>query len=83
MKGVILAAVFGTRLSEETGLKAKPMVEVGGQPKYSLKEELRQVAAWWRARLLAMRGNALAAHAGPITPPLWKRNSGLRKPRVG
>ena len=32
MKTVIFAGGFGTRLSEETGLKPKPMVEVGGRP---------------------------------------------------
>ena len=32
MKVVILAGGFGTRLSEETELKPKPMVEIGGQP---------------------------------------------------
>lgn len=32
MKAVILAGGFGTRLSEETGLKPKPMVEIGGKP---------------------------------------------------
>lgn len=32
MKVVILAGGFGTRISEETTLKPKPMVEVGGRP---------------------------------------------------
>jgi glucose-1-phosphate cytidylyltransferase len=32
MKAVILAGGFGTRMSEETAWKPKPMVEVGGMP---------------------------------------------------
>ncbi len=32
MKAVILAGGFGTRLSEETGIKPKPMVEIGDMP---------------------------------------------------
>ena len=32
MKAVILAGGLGTRLSEETGLKPKPMIEIGGKP---------------------------------------------------
>ena len=32
MKTIILAGGFGTRLSEETELKPKPMVEIGGRP---------------------------------------------------
>ncbi len=32
MKAVILAGGMGTRLSEETHLKPKPMVEIGGKP---------------------------------------------------
>jgi glucose-1-phosphate cytidylyltransferase len=32
MKVVILAGGFGTRLSEETDVKPKPMVEIGGRP---------------------------------------------------
>ena len=32
MKAVILAGGFGTRISEETHLRPKPMVEIGGRP---------------------------------------------------
>ncbi|HYG41203.1 MAG TPA: glucose-1-phosphate cytidylyltransferase [Cytophagales bacterium] len=32
MKAVILAGGFGTRISEESGVKPKPMVEIGGMP---------------------------------------------------
>ncbi|GMQ88586.1 MAG: glucose-1-phosphate cytidylyltransferase [Gammaproteobacteria bacterium] len=32
MKAVILAGGFGTRISEESSIKPKPMVEIGGKP---------------------------------------------------
>lgn len=32
MKAVILAGGYGTRFSEETGMKPKPMIEIGGKP---------------------------------------------------
>ena len=32
MKSVILAGGFGTRISEETNLKPKPLIEIGGMP---------------------------------------------------
>ena len=32
MKAVILAGGLGTRISEETSLKPKPMIEIGGKP---------------------------------------------------
>ena len=35
MKAVILAGGYGTRISEESHLKPKPMIEIGGMPIYS------------------------------------------------
>ena len=32
MKAVLLAGGFGTRISEESGIRPKPMVEIGGMP---------------------------------------------------
>src|SRR5512145_2196168 len=32
MKAVILAGGYGTRISEESSVKPKPMVEIGGKP---------------------------------------------------
>ena len=32
MKAVILAGGYGTRLSEETAVRPKPMVDIGGRP---------------------------------------------------
>src|SRR3989338_3979613 len=32
MKAVILAGGLGTRISEETSVRPKPMVEIGGKP---------------------------------------------------
>ena len=36
MKAVILAGGLGTRISEETHLKPKPMIEIGGKPFFGI-----------------------------------------------
>ncbi len=41
MKVVLLAGGLGTRLSEETDIRPKPMVEIGGKP--VLWKELHQL----------------------------------------
>ena len=33
MKVIILAGGLGTRISEESQFRPKPMIEIGGQPK--------------------------------------------------
>ena len=40
MKAVILAGGYGTRISEETYLKPKPMVEIGGMPILAYNENI-------------------------------------------
>ena len=40
MKAVILAGGFGTRISEETHLKPKPMIEIGENQSYAYYENL-------------------------------------------
>ena len=72
MKTMILAGGLGTRLSEETVIKPKPMIEIGGQPilwhimkiygHYGFKEFL--VALGYRGELIKdffMRYHAMAA----------------------
>ena len=52
MKVVILAGDLGTRISEETSIKPKPMIEIGGKPilwhimqeKFGLQYEINQAA---------------------------------------
>ena len=60
MKVVILAGGFGTRISEESYLKPKPMLEIGGKPilwhimkeysYYGYRSEERRVGKECRSR---------------------------------
>ena len=44
MKVVILAGGYGTRISEESHLKPKPMIEIGGKP--ILWHIMKEYSAW-------------------------------------
>ena len=62
MKAVILAGGLGSRLSEETHLKPKPMIEIGGLPIiwhilkiYSCYGINDFVIYWWLQRLFHKR----------------------------
>ena len=47
MKVVLLAGGFGTRISEESQFKPKPMIEIGGMPiLYSLAHHERILLLW-------------------------------------
>ena len=45
MKALILAGGLGTRISEETHLKPKPMIEIGGKP-HSVTYHENVLRAW-------------------------------------
>jgi NDP-sugar pyrophosphorylase family protein len=45
MKAVILAGGLGTRLSEETHLRPKPMVEIGNRP-YDMAHNEDLLISW-------------------------------------
>jgi len=63
MMTVILCGGLGTRLSEETELRPKPMVEIGGRP--ILWHIMRGYAHWgFREFVLALRRLAQRSGAG-------------------
>ncbi len=64
MKAVILAGGLGTRISEETSTRPKPMIEIGGMPMGNGRTRLTwlrwqpdsALSVWFRARVGAMGG---------------------------
>ncbi len=47
MKAVILAGGLGTRISEETAIRPKPMVEIGGKPVlWHIMKIYRSTTSW-------------------------------------
>ena len=73
LKTVILAGGYGTRLSEETAVRPKPMVEIGEQPdplahhedlRGPRRRRLRDLPAATRARDQGLLRELLPAHVG-------------------
>jgi len=66
MKAVILAGSLGTRISEETHLKPKPMIEIGGKPILFRMVFLRRYYLYLN-NSLACYGEGLFVHAISLT----------------
>ena len=76
MKVVILAGGLGSRLSEETSLRPKPMVEVGGHP--VLWHIMKGYAAHERETLDSVtRARAAALQALQLDPQLAEAHTSL------
>ena len=63
MKAVILAGGQGTRLSEETGMRPKPLVEIGGRPRTSKLIQSRNHVFCYVTEVL------MASQRNPSPPP--------------
>lgn len=64
MKAVILAGGLGSRLSEETQVKPKPMVEIGGRP-----------ILWHIMKIYSFAGRSKKTSG--LSSSSWSRNSCL------
>ena len=62
MKCVILAGGLGSRISEETYLKPKPMIQIGGKP--ILWHIMKNILRLWRAGFHYLRGFQGLHHQG-------------------
>ena len=94
MKAVILAGGLGTRISEETIVRPKPMIEIGGKPVlwHILKlyshhgyiqvvniDRLDGVGELGICLAPAAQGSGLASEACQLLEPYLRRIIGLRK----
>ena len=60
MKGVILAGGYGTRISEESSVRPKPMVEIGGQADpVAHHEDLFGVRRWTTSSSVRLQGRVI------------------------
>ena len=71
MKAVILAGGHGTRLAEETDVKPKPMVEIGGRP---ILWHIMQIYSCYGVREFIRRRKPDATR--PVPPQLLAEMSG-------
>jgi NDP-sugar pyrophosphorylase family protein len=51
MKAVILAGGFGTRISEESHLKPKPMIEIGGNQTTGYQRQRLCITEVWHEEI--------------------------------
>ena len=72
MKAVILAGGYGTRISEESSLKPKPMIEIGGKP--ILWHILKIYSNYGINEFIiccGYKGNKIKEYFGNIDSTLW------------
>ena len=72
MKAVILAGGYGTRFGEETHLKPKPMIEIGGKP--ILWHILKIYSAYKINEFViccGYKGNVIKEYFSKFDSPLW------------
>ena len=72
MKAVILAGGYGTRISEESHLKPKPMIEIGGKP---ILWHIMKIYSAYKIDdfviCLGYRGEKIKEYFGNIDSTLW------------
>jgi len=90
MKAVILAGGLGTRISEETHLKPKPMIEIGGKPilwhimkiysSYGINDFI--ICCGYKGYLIKEYFNNYALHMSDVTFDMIKETSEVHSKNV-